>query len=109
MSEFKKGERVRATFEGVISEESKEFWYFEGDGPGLDFDGLPLAKGLGPMFERIEPVYIGGSYYLDARNNLYQFNNGRAPREAWTSFGGESWSYDIPVRPLTRLVVETGE
>lgn len=55
----------------------------------------------------VEPEYIVGEWYLDSFNDdgrPFQYSPDTPSRQWWTGF--EWFSYDVPVRPLRRMVPE---
>lgn len=102
-----RGDWVRATIEGRVD----EVIYREGELIDLDIDPAndePICLSNPEVFhfEKIEPEYELGAYYLDALGVVYKRWYSQADDEFGWSQDGFYVDDDIPVRPLRKLVPE---
>lgn len=101
MAEFKKGDRLRLTFEGVY-EMGADILSLRADDGHIRYFSSQVGH-----WEVIEPKYEPGAYYRDAMGCIYRLSS-TGKRWHYMTISGmvDTHVFDHPSRPLVKLVPE---
>ena len=118
LSQLKPGQKVRISYGArvvKIDTRPDSGWLFL-DGFGDDRNYWLPTDTPTLQVELLEPEYVHGAMYQDAQGGFWSFDQFYFGSErtddsaAWFSPGDTSpYNFDVPVRPLTRLVPESGD
>lgn len=106
---FQPGDKVRITYEGTALEASDDRYLRVSDPTGYSHYYPRSAIGDGSIgAQLVEPEYVHEGIYRAADGAVYQFDSEyHDDVDVWWIMGA-SWTvkFDVPVRPLVRLVPE---
>ena len=78
-------------------------------GKGPDYGDNIAAHVFLDVGTHREPEYVDGAVYMDAYREVWLFRRGGLPSGQWLSFTDDPVGFDVPKRPLTRMVPENGD